>query len=141
MTIDNPDVNYSNFSGVQPTCGATPDLKAWSNYYDIDGKESESFDESEMITPDHPLHDKLEKVYNSAYAIQRKYVDKGGSATVYYCAFYRGKLFDPTGIDHRKKTDAEFRQVTKEVFDFYKHFLVTKNNTSLIHAERKLIDV
>tara|TARA_Y100001938_G_scaffold140278_1_gene208252 strand:- start:1182 stop:1502 length:321 start_codon:yes stop_codon:yes gene_type:complete len=59
----------------------------------------------------------------------------------YYCRFYRGKMFSPIGIDTNKKSKAEFKKVSKEVFDFYKDFLTTRSTSSLAYAERKHIDV
>ena len=75
-------------------------------------------------------------------------IDKACAYTVtqdervsYYCRFYRGKMFNPIGIDTNKKLKAEFKKVSKEVFDFYKDFLTTRSTTSLAYAERKYIDV
>ena len=59
----------------------------------------------------------------------------------YYCRFYRGKMFSPIGIDTNKKSKAEFKKVSKEVFYFYKDFLTTRSTSSLAYAERKHIDV
>ena len=58
----------------------------------------------------------------------------------YYCRFYRGKMFSPIGIDTNKKSKAEFKKVSKEVFDFYKDFLTTRSTSSLAYAERKQED-
>lgn len=105
-------------------------------YYDVDGTKSKVHDISDKAT-----HHDVVKNHNEAFAIQIEITDGPHSTVVYYCPVYRGKLLDPVGIDASKKSKAEFRHVSEEVFNFYKEFLVTKNQTSLVRAERSRVDV
>tara|TARA_R110002020_G_scaffold406830_2_gene616982 strand:- start:191 stop:511 length:321 start_codon:yes stop_codon:yes gene_type:complete len=87
------------------------------NYFGEDGKKSDSIDKACAYT-----------------ATQNETV-------THYCRFYRGKMFNPSGIDTNKRQRADFKKVSKEVFDLYQNFLTTRSGTSLAHAERKYIDV
>ncbi|MAF25436.1 hypothetical protein CL634_07670 [bacterium] len=106
------------------------------HYYDIEGKKAEPVDMKNMKSGE-----ELIKQHNESFAIMIDITDGSYSTTIYRCPFYRGKLVDPKGIDANKKSKAEFKPVSKEVFDFYTNFLVTKSNTSLVHAERSHINV
>ena len=58
-----------------------------------------------------------------------------------YVKFFRGKMFDPQGIDATKVRLAEFRKVNETVFNLYFNYLKTKNGESLVRAEREHIHV
>ena len=58
-----------------------------------------------------------------------------------YVKFFRGKMFDPQGIDATKIGLAEFKRVKENIFNLYFNYLKTKNGESLIRAEREYIHV
>jgi len=58
-----------------------------------------------------------------------------------YVKFFRGKMFDPQGIDATKIMLAEFKRVNEKIFNLYFDYLKTKNGESLIRAEREYIHV
>ena len=68
-------------------------------------------------------------------------VDK--STTMYYVKFFRGRIFDPHGMDGRKGGSAftQYKKVNKQTFKYYSQYLKTKNQTSFTRAERSFIDV
>ena len=68
-------------------------------------------------------------------------VDK--STTVHYVKFFRGRIFDPHGMDGRKGGSAftQYKKVNKQTFKYYSHYLETKNQNSFTRAERSFIDV
>lgn len=55
--------------------------------------------------------------------------------------FFRGKMFDPQGIDANKNKLAEYRKVDEDTFNLYLDYLKSKNGESLIRAERRYIHV
>ena len=63
--------------------------------------------------------------------------------TVHFVKFLRGRMFDPSGIDSGKERSMaaffSFKLVKKETFDFYSHYLKTKNRNSFTRAERSYI--
>jgi len=61
----------------------------------------------------------------------------------YYIKFFRGVIFDPSGMDSGKinAINIEFKKVEKNTFDFYVQYLKTKKRNKLTWAERSNIDV
>ena len=55
--------------------------------------------------------------------------------------FFRGKMFDPQGVDANKTKLAEYRKVDEDTFNLYIDYLKTKNGESLIRAERRYVHV
>ena len=124
MTVENPDVR--NF---------TP-LRSYIFYhYDIDGKESEPLEHDDETSPKELLERN-----NKAWAMKMEIREAGHTGTVYYCATYQKKLFDPLGVDANKRAEGEFEKLEKPIFDLYINFLVTKKKTSLLQAERMFIN-
>ena len=72
-----------------------------------------------------------------AYIVSQK------SKESYYVKFFRGTLFDPSGIDANKinAINTEFKKVTAETFHHYINYLQSKKNNVLRWAERSNIDV
>lgn len=65
------------------------------------------------------------------------------STTTHYVKFFRGRIFDPHGIDGRKGGSAftKYKKVQKQTFKYYSQYLKTKNQISFTRAERSFIDV
>ena len=68
-------------------------------------------------------------------------IQDGKQTNFCYVKFFRGKMFDPQGIDATKIRLAEFRKVNETVFNLYFNYLKTKSGESLIRAEREYIHV
>lgn len=68
-------------------------------------------------------------------------VENGKQTNFCYVKFFRGKMFDPQGIDATKVRLAEFKKVNEGIFNLYFNYLKTKNGESLIRAEREYIHV
>ena len=69
-------------------------------------------------------------------------VHENGSARNFcHVKFFRGKMFDPQGIDSTKIRLAEYRKVDEDTFNLYLDYLKSKNGESLIRAERRYIHV
>jgi len=65
----------------------------------------------------------------------------GDSAEVFFVKFYRGKLFDPHGLDRNKTRNSEYRKVDATTFDLYLSYLKSRKGDLLLRAERRCIDV
>ena len=68
-------------------------------------------------------------------------VENGKQTNFCYVKFFRGKMFDPQGIDATKIRISEFKRVNEKIFNLYFDYLKTKNGESLIRAEREYIHV
>ena len=68
-------------------------------------------------------------------------IQNGKQTNFCYGKFFRGKMFDPQGIDATKVRLAEFRKVNEPIFNLYFNYLKTKNGESLVRAEREYIHV
>ena len=68
-------------------------------------------------------------------------IQNGQHTNFCYVKFFRGKMFDPQGIDATKIRLAEFKKVKENIFNLYFNYLKTKNGESLIRAEREYIHV
>ena len=68
-------------------------------------------------------------------------IQDGKQTNFCYVKFFRGKMFDPQGIDATKIRLAEFRKVNEPIFNLYFNYLKTKNGESLVRAEREYIHV
>ena len=78
------------------------------------------------------------KNYSCAYSLTTsKGVEK------HYIKFYRGRLFDPYGIDSNKINfmHCEYKKVGKQIIDLYVGYLNNKKRDLFTRAERKCIDV
>ena len=65
------------------------------------------------------------------------------NTTTHYVKFFRGRIFDPHGMDGRKGGSAftQYKKVQNQTFNYYSHYLKTKNQNSFTRAERSFIDV
>jgi len=59
----------------------------------------------------------------------------------HFCRFTRGVLYDPQGIDAKKKSTSEFKKVNASAFGFYIEYLENKKRILYVRADRSLIDV
>jgi len=69
---------------------------------------------------------------------------------MHYVKFFRGKMFDPHGIDANRANSnpsnessftGEYKKVGEESFNFYLSYLRTRQRNNLTWAERGYIDV
>ena len=59
----------------------------------------------------------------------------------HYIKFFRGRLFDPNGVDANKAGQATYRKVDQETFSYYLDYLRTNDMALFLRAERRCIDV
>ena len=60
---------------------------------------------------------------------------------VHYIKFFRGRLFDPNGVDANKAGQATYRKVDEETFSYYLDYLRTNDMALFLRAERRCIHV
>ena len=60
----------------------------------------------------------------------------------YFVWFGRGLLFDPWGVErlHRNRPYYSFKKVNRTTFDYYIHYLESKNNLYLTRARRSSME-